>query len=699
MSLPDPTLDDLRFQRDLVDVARKRIIHYCPEWTDYNLSDPGITLIELFAWMTELITYRLNRVPDKNYINFLNMLGVRLQPPTTATTSLTFRLAAPFPLNPGDDTVALVPKASEVATRTIEEDEPSTIFTTDKRLLIIPPTLAQLRRTEDFHKNYLERLNVEVFYPFNRTNPREGDTFYIGFDEAQDISGHIIQLSFKCNPTQAPGIRRNDPPLVWECSLGDGRWEEIPPSVLQGEEDTTGGLNNEQGRITFYLPLETKLEAVYGREAYWIRCRFEQRRREQGSYTESPRITGVMAYALGASVPATHAVYVHEEVLGVSNGDPGQTYMLRNSPLLALEDNETVEVEEMEQGELIYIPWQYVHDFSASTRFDRHFTLDTATGEIRFGPAIRQRDGTVRQYGRIPEMSRQIRIKQYRYGGGVRGNVPMGEVQVMKSSLPYIDRVMNPKRASGGLDQEGLDEAKMRAQRELRAQERAVTAQDYEHLTKRISQDIARVKCMSPSRIDNRGLPPGMVELLIVPAVTEALQLGDLSKLQISEELVELIQEDLNQYRLLTTTLYIREPLYIGVKVTVEIVPMDTADPDLLRARVLDSLKNMLNPLPLKASEHQDVLLGEEWPGWDFGRDLYIAELFSLLQQIPGVKHVLDVDFRWREVIPANEVSPDDDSPAEEEEPLPLNRVERVVPVPSDGVICSLNHEVLIKYL
>ena len=69
MTLPIPNLDDLRFQSDLVDEARKRIIHYCPEWTEYNISDPGITLIELFAWMTEMMIYRLNRVPSKNYLN------------------------------------------------------------------------------------------------------------------------------------------------------------------------------------------------------------------------------------------------------------------------------------------------------------------------------------------------------------------------------------------------------------------------------------------------------------------------------------------------------------------------------------------------------------------------------------------------------------------------------------------------------
>ena len=84
MPLPEPILDDLRFQRDLVDEAKRRIIRYCPEWTDYNVSDPGVTLIELFAWMTEMITYRLNLVPEKNYIRFMDLLGVQLQPANSA---------------------------------------------------------------------------------------------------------------------------------------------------------------------------------------------------------------------------------------------------------------------------------------------------------------------------------------------------------------------------------------------------------------------------------------------------------------------------------------------------------------------------------------------------------------------------------------------------------------------------------------
>jgi hypothetical protein len=62
MRLPEVELDDRRFQ-DLVSEARRRISHACPEWTEHNVSDPGITLIELVAWMTEMTISRLARVP------------------------------------------------------------------------------------------------------------------------------------------------------------------------------------------------------------------------------------------------------------------------------------------------------------------------------------------------------------------------------------------------------------------------------------------------------------------------------------------------------------------------------------------------------------------------------------------------------------------------------------------------------------
>ena len=94
MPLPVPNLDDRRFQ-DLVDDAKRLVQQRCPEWTDHNVSDPGVTLIETFAYMVDQLLYRLNRVPDRNYVKFLELIGVRLFPPVPARAPVTFWLSAP----------------------------------------------------------------------------------------------------------------------------------------------------------------------------------------------------------------------------------------------------------------------------------------------------------------------------------------------------------------------------------------------------------------------------------------------------------------------------------------------------------------------------------------------------------------------------------------------------------------------------
>ena len=74
MPLPKPNLDDLTYA-DLVEEARSLIPGLTPEWTDHNPTDPGIVLIELLAWLTEMTLYRVNRVPDANYRAFLSLLS------------------------------------------------------------------------------------------------------------------------------------------------------------------------------------------------------------------------------------------------------------------------------------------------------------------------------------------------------------------------------------------------------------------------------------------------------------------------------------------------------------------------------------------------------------------------------------------------------------------------------------------------
>jgi len=89
--IPPPKLDDRNFH-DIVEEAISMIPRYAPEWTNHNPSDPGITLIELAAWMTDLLIYRLNQVPDKNYVAFLNLLGIKLRAPRAARALVRFAL-------------------------------------------------------------------------------------------------------------------------------------------------------------------------------------------------------------------------------------------------------------------------------------------------------------------------------------------------------------------------------------------------------------------------------------------------------------------------------------------------------------------------------------------------------------------------------------------------------------------------------
>ena len=86
MPITIPTLDDRKYQ-DLLDEALARIPVHNPEWTNFNKSDPGVTLLEVFAFLTENLLYRANQIPERNRLKFLTLLGVPLQPASSARGS------------------------------------------------------------------------------------------------------------------------------------------------------------------------------------------------------------------------------------------------------------------------------------------------------------------------------------------------------------------------------------------------------------------------------------------------------------------------------------------------------------------------------------------------------------------------------------------------------------------------------------
>ncbi|WP_374826390.1 hypothetical protein [Aerosakkonema sp. BLCC-F183] len=78
MTIPKPNLDD-RTYASLIEEARSLIPIEYPEWTDHNPSDTGILLLELIAWLTEMLLYRINQIPDQNYAVFLDLLNSKTQ--------------------------------------------------------------------------------------------------------------------------------------------------------------------------------------------------------------------------------------------------------------------------------------------------------------------------------------------------------------------------------------------------------------------------------------------------------------------------------------------------------------------------------------------------------------------------------------------------------------------------------------------
>lgn len=129
MPLLPPALDSRTF-KDLVDEARARLPRYTPEWTNFNDSDPGMALVQLHAWLTETILHDLNRIPDLNYLAFIDLLGVTPEPAHPARTDLTFTLKDP----PG--VTVSVPRLTRVAV-----DDPAVpsdlVFETDRTLLAL----------------------------------------------------------------------------------------------------------------------------------------------------------------------------------------------------------------------------------------------------------------------------------------------------------------------------------------------------------------------------------------------------------------------------------------------------------------------------------------------------------------------------------------------------------------------------------
>lgn len=610
MSLPAPNLDDRRFQT-LVDDAKRYVQQQCPEWTDHNVSDPGVTLIELFAAMVDQVLYRLNRVPDRNYIRFLDLIGVKLFPPTAARTDVTFWLSAP------QDEPVVIPTGTQVATIRTETTESVTFCTVDQ-LPIVPCHLTTLSSSisDGEVRQHDEALALgQGFFCFD-AKPKPGDALFVGL--SNPVPSCAVVLRFQ-STIEGVGVDPTNPPRAWEAWDGSD-WVEC-----EVDRDETGGFNR-AGDVVLHVPPSHTTSLVGGVAAGWLRCRVTAPIGDQPEYSRSPNVEGLTAFTIGGTVETMHAELVEGEVMGVSEGVPGQRFPLQHRPVVAGDGMRVLEV----AGEKGWEEWREVASFAESGPAQAHFMIDGIAGEVLLGPAVREPDGSMRYYGKVPGNGDLIRLRAYQTGGGRAGNVVRGAIKVLRSSIAFVSRVENRHLATGGVDAEDIESAKIRGPLMLRTGSRAVTTEDYEHLAAEAAPEVARIHAVSAGQ---DGTAPGAVRVLVVPDAPDESGRIRFDRLRLSDETLRRIAEYLDQRRLIGTRVVVEPPRYQGITVTAVLHPKPRTDAVRLKREALEALYRYFHP----------IRGGPQSSGWPFGRPVIIGEVYSVLQAVPGVEFIEEV--------------------------------------------------------
>ena len=321
MPLTLPNLDDRRWS-DLVEESRALIPVYGREWTDHNVHDPGITIVELLAYLAEIDIFRVNQITDSHKREFLALIGLRPDPPQPAQTLLTFELDATTP------SLDLVAGLSFVTA----SDEPVR-WQIDEAVTVAAGSIAALQSSakgqpQDLTAAWRRGMPCAVF----GDDPRPGAAFYIGFSTPLPAGRQIrIALGFageqsgagewrrirdeaaaradECGPrrrpnpcatasssARSPGHEARQETLVhpgvrtvweiWTEAGGQAQWTVLDPATDQLRDDTRALTLS--GTLTFRVPAAMHAGPLGGvpQGLPYIRCRFVA-----GAYDQAPSLT------------------------------------------------------------------------------------------------------------------------------------------------------------------------------------------------------------------------------------------------------------------------------------------------------------------------------------------------------------------------------------------------------------------------
>jgi len=416
-------------------------------------------------------------------------------------------------------------------------------------------------------------------------------------------------------------------PFVWEY-FGAHGWTEL------GVADETAGFAR-TGLIQFIgAPDALKRDGVGGL-LYRVRARLKP-----GERTTPLPIAGLWPNG----VWARQGESVQDETIAISNGNPSQTLVF--PPLrIPVMPGEIVEVREWTgRGDdwetsvlgvaaedlrfdvdprdgttvtAVWVRWHARQHLLLSGPNDRHYTLERATGVIRFGAP---------PFGMIPPAGARI-VASFTSGGGVAGNVPAGAIVEMRSGVGYVQTITNPLPAAGGTETEGSDAARDRSTARLRHRLRAVAAGDYEWIAREASPEVARARCLSLNGPPGTPLR-GHVTLLVVP---QSIDPAPSPTPELAARVLAYVRARVPAG--IGPDVRIVPPVYVavGIKAEIALGAVDqVSDVARVEARVRAAIAAFLHPLTG----------GPLGRGFAFGESVYLSHVAALIEAIEGVDFV-----------------------------------------------------------
>jgi len=626
MSLLTIPLDSLTWDQMTTAIRTRIPADSNGKWTLHAPVDPGVTLIELYAWLLEQRVYWMDQTPDDLIYAVLSLLG---EAPKAAQPAVT--LLRLFDENGPAPSFRVISAGTAMR---LGQGNPPIIFTTDTDVSLLP---MDVDAAVGLHVNGTDRSNdlkqgrpvlllekgldsVEADFIFSLTTKVAGGVAgKFGFlVELDDESGIPPEWSNLAVNVPAPAT------LLWSYRAGAAGT--LTPFAADQIEDGTSGLRR-SGIVRLPIPGDWQAESSSGASAETTYAVVLQV--SNAKYSAAPQIRGLIPNIVSAhhrllrtKTPKTETWQpLPGNVVALTN-DPSNSGLKEFPPI---EDTVKVNVQERSQK----YEWTRVNSLFSSGPADRSFLVDRQRGEVSFG------DGLT---GRLPlPVGTQGVEVTYQAGGGAAGlvgeNLEWEGIDASNSGTELKLRGVNVISGQEGTESESLADAQLRVRASLNERSRAVTPEDFENLAKTTpGAGFRRAKAAIGYHPDFPCTTvPGVVTVFVVPFAPR----GEAGLFGQADDFVAAPEPDpgaltaaakrMDAARLIGTQIYVLAPKYRPVWLVVQ-ATTDSGISANLQANVRGHLQQFLDPLSG----------GDDGSGWPFGGPLRPTTLLREAQEILG---------------------------------------------------------------